>query len=80
MTKEELINNIETFADQLGHYQFDREVADYKLTQLFDDVSDTDNKEAIDEMDEIVYQYAHEGLANDEAAENLDFVINALEA
>lgn len=80
MTKEELIKNIETFADQLGHDQFDREVADYKLTQLFDDVSDTDNKEAIDEMDEIVYQYAHEGLANDEAAENLDFVINALEA
>ncbi len=80
MTKEELIKNIKTFADQLGHDQLDREVADYKLTQLFDDVSDTDNKEAIDEMDEIVYQYAHEGLANDEAAENLDFVIDALEA
>lgn len=80
MTKEELIKNIETFADQLGHDQFDREVADYKLTQLFDDVQDTDNKEAIDEMDEIVYQYAHEGLANDETAENLDFVIDALEA
>lgn len=82
MTKEELIKNIETFADQLGHDQFDREVADYKLTKLYDDVqdTDTDNKEAINEMDEIVYQYAHEGLANDEAAENLDFVIDALEA
>lgn len=80
MTKEELIKSIKTFADQLGHDQFDREVADYKLTKLYDDVQDTDNKEAIDEMDEIVYQYTHEGLANDESAENLDFVIDALEA
>ena len=80
MTKEELIKNIETFADQLGHDQFDREVADYKLTKLYDDVQDTNNEEAINEMYEIVYQYAHEGLANDEAAENLDFVIDALEA
>lgn len=80
MTKEELIKNIETFADQLGHDRFDREVADYKLTKLYDDVQDTNNEEAISEMDEIVYQYAHEGLANDEAAENLDFVIDALEA
>lgn len=80
MTNTELINKIEAFADELGHDKLDREVADYKLTMLYDEVIATNNDKAVNEMDEIVNQYAHEDLANDEAAENLDFVIDALEA
>lgn len=78
MTNEELIKKIENFANELGHDKLDRVVADYQLTKLYDDVIDTNNEEAIKEMDEIVYQYSSEHAANDETAENLDFVIDEL--